>query len=371
MKKSSSGEKKGPPTLKAEAVRTVKILGSSVQQSSIEQGYVATRGLETVCTSAGDDDIKIAVYACGFEASTTEAKGTVLMKTAEDLLTYNKTEEAKMEEIVSSIAATGVKMVVTGGNLSDMALHFLDKHNMICLKISSKWELRRLCQAVNATALVRLGPPMPDEMGHARSVQQKEIGSRPVTVIDAGKDSKLATIVLRASTSSMLADLERACTDAVQAVVQASRDGRMVAGGGAVEMALAVALQRESEKVPGLEQYALSAFGKALQVIPRQLADNAGWDANRVLADLQAAHAKHHDNSDKTPCDVGVDIDLPDSGSTASNEGGTKSMKDSGVLDLLQPKLSALQLAVDAAVTILKVDQIIMSKPAGIKPPGQ
>jgi T-complex protein 1 subunit theta len=360
-------------SLNVESIRTVKILGSSVSQSALLDGYCARSGVETVQQSA--TNAKIAIFACGFEASSTEAKGTVLMKTAEDLLNYNKTEEVKMSDIVASIAAAGVNVVVTGGNVSDMALHFLDQHGLVCLKIGSKWELRRLCQAVNATALVRLGPPTPDEMGFCEHVKVQEIGGRTVTLLqrdNANSSSKLATIVLRASTMSVLNDLERAVDDGVQAVAQACKPngGLYVYGGGAFEMALSTKLQHEANQVPGLEQYAITAFGKALEVIPRTLADNAGWDATRVLADMQAAHAS---NPEGSLCDVGVDIDgLFETGDRVKGTGGTASMKDKAVVDLLSTKLSALRLAVDAATTILKIDQIIMSKPAGgPKPQGQ
>lgn len=361
---SSSGTSR-QHSLSVSSVRTVKILGAAVSQSVLVDGYVAQRGVETVRTSV--QNAKIAVYACGFEASGTEAKGTVVMKTAQDLLSYNLSEERKMEEIVAGIAATGVNVVVTGGNLSDMALHFLDRSNLLCLKVGSKWELRRLCMAVNATALVRLGAPTPDEMGTCASVGVRELASRTVTVFETAEEhGKLATIVLRASTSSVLNDLERAVDDGVQAVAQACKDGRLLYGGGAVEMALSVALQQEAEQVPGLEQYGIAAFGKALQSVPRTLAENAGWDATQVLANLQALHVTALQS--KTICDAGVDIERPSTVNSASpTDGltGTASMTEKGVMDLYSTKLSALRLAVDAAITILKIDQIIMSKPSG------
>ena len=364
----------------ADAVRIVKILGSSVQHSSIILGFVAQRGVETTLTQV-TNGAKIAVYASGIEASSTEAKGTVLMKTAEDLKAYNKTEESKMQEIIDGIAASGVNVVVTGGNVSDMALHFLNRNKLLCVKLGSKWELRRLCQAVNATALVRLGAPTPDEMGHCDSVMTKQVGGRLVTVFshanaDAAKGTKLATILLRASTLSVLNDLERAVDDGVQAVAQAvtnsnSKQGcQLVYGGGAVEMACSVLLMREAGKVPGLEQYSMEAFAKALQVIPRTLAENAGWDTTRVLADLQAAHATSQNEALASGkaiavCDSGIDIERDDSDDFSKKSGGVTSMKDKGVVDLLSTKVSALKLAVDATITILKIDQIIMSKQSG------
>jgi T-complex protein 1 subunit theta len=349
---------KDPHHLPIEAIRTCKILGAPISQSSLlPGGYVALRPVESVC-HAVTENCKVAVFACSIEASTTEAKGTVVMKTASDLLSYNVTEEQKMCDIIGSIAAAGINVIVTGGNVSDVALHYIDRNHMLLLRVGSKWELRRLCQAVHATALVRLGPPTPEEIGYCDSVQQQEMGGKPVTVFmsDTSRDqAQLATIVLRASTSTVLADLERAVDDGVQAVAQAMKDPRLVYGGGAMEMALSVLLQQEAAKTPGLSQYALAAFGKALEIIPHTLAENAGSDPTQVLANMQAAHSMHMKSND-TICDIGVDI---------ATVNGITSMKEKAVYDILSTKLSALKLAVDAVITILKIDQIIMSKPAG------
>lgn len=332
--------------LQPESIRTVKVLGGHLGQSVCIKGFVAQRGVETTKTEA--DKAKIGVFASGIEASSTEAKGTVLMKTADDLKNYNKTEEAKMEDIIQGIAESGVQVVVTGGNISDMALHFIEKFGLVALKISSKWELRRLCQATGATALVRLGAPTPDEMGYA-NVRQQAVGAKTVTVFENDEKTKIATLVLRAATNSVLNDLERAVDDGVHAVQMACKDGRLVYGGGAAEIECAVQLDQFADSHPGLEQYAIRAFAKSLECVARTLAENAGWEALQVVADLRASHV-----TGKT--DMGVDID---------QQPGVKSMKDAEIYDLMVTKKSALKLAVEAATTVLKVDQIIMSKQAG------
>ena len=262
-----------------------------MDQSEVIHGFVALRGAETTLTSVSD--AKITVYGCGIEASGTEAKGTVLMKNADDLKGYNKTEEIKMEEIIKSIADTGTKVIVSGGTVSEMAMHFIERYNMMCIKIGSKFELRRLCSAINASALVRLGPATPDEMGHSDSVKVEEIGGRPVTIFRQSSSTqngcKLATIVLRASTTNVLADLERAVDDGVHACKQVCRDGRLVPGAGATEMELAVQIKNFADSCPGLDQYAIRAFAKSLELVPKILAENAGLDASHVLAGLSAA----------------------------------------------------------------------------------
>lgn len=349
----STGKKK---SISPESIRVAKILGGRMDQSEVIHGFVALRGAESTLTSA--KDAKITVFGCGIEASGTEAKGTVLMKNADDLKGYNKSEEVKMEEIIKSIADSGTKVVVSGGTVSEMALHFIERYNMVLIKIPSKWELRRLCAATNANALVRLGPATPDEMGHADEVSVTEIGGRPVTIFRQTKNlehgCRVATLILRASTTNVLADLERAVDDGVHACKQVCKDGRLIPGAGATEMELAVQIRNYADSCPGLDQYAIRAFAKSLEFVPKILAENAGLNAAHVLAGLSAAHA----NGNVT---AGVDVE---GGLDGTSDNASGILIDNQIYDILATKASAFLLAIDAALTVLKVDQIIMSKPA-------
>lgn len=346
----------GKLVINPDAVRISKILGGRMDHSQVIHGFAALRNVETTVTSV--TNAKITVFGCGIEASGTEAKGTVLMKNADDLKGYNKSEELKMEQIIKSIADTGTKVIVSGGSVSEMAMHFIERYNMMCIKIPSKWEMRRLCSAINASALVRLGCATPDEMGYCDEVKVQEIGGRPVTIFRQSKSiadgCKLATILLRASTTNVLADLERAVDDGVHACRQVCKDGRLVPGAGATEMELAVQIRKYADSCPGLDQYAIRAFSKSLEFVPKTLAENAGLDASHILAGLSAAHANGH-------ASAGVDIEGGLDGSSGNKTG---ILLENHVNDILSTKLSAFRLAIDAALTVLKVDQIIMSKPA-------
>ena len=151
------------PRLNMDSVRIVKLRGGSVNQSTVIKGMVLPRDAEGTIKRA--ENCKVVVFGCGIEASATEAKGTVLIRSADELLNYSKSEEKKMEEIIAAIAASGVKVVIANGSISEIALHFLDKFGLMVLKIQSKFDLRRVCGALGATAVVRLGACTPEEMG--------------------------------------------------------------------------------------------------------------------------------------------------------------------------------------------------------------
>jgi T-complex protein 1 subunit theta len=189
--------------------------------------------------------------------------------------------------------------------MSDLTLHYLNRHNIAVLKVLSKFELRRLCRVVNATPLARMGPPTPEEMGYVDVFETIEIGGDRVTVLrqlidgDEGFDptskgdrTKTATIVLRGATANRLDDLERAVDDGVNVLKGLIKDGRMVPGAGAVEIELAKRVESYGAGLKGLPQHGVRRFASALECVPRILAENAmgGAEGNEVVSRLWAKH---------------------------------------------------------------------------------
>merc|ERR1719298_336644 len=221
----------------------------------------------------------------------TETKGTVLLKSAAELKAYSNSEEESLEAIIKAIADAGTKMIICGQAVGELVLHFIEKYGMMVMKCPSKFELRRICRTTGAAPLVRMEPSTAADLGYCKHVFVKEIGSTQCTIFDHELDnSKLATIVVRGSTSNIMDDVERAIDDGINVVKSMTKDARFVPGAGAVELRLADAPQQHAEAQPGLDQYAINKFGLALEVVPRTLAENAGLDATNIVAAMYAAH---------------------------------------------------------------------------------
>lgn len=189
------------------------------------------------------------------------------------------------------------------------------------------------------------------------SIEVREIGGRKVTVFNQNldEDTSVATIVVRASTENMLNDVERALDDAINSVKALCTDARLLPGAGSVELELSKQLKLYADEVKGLDQYAIRKFADAFDVVPRTLAENSGCDPTSIMHSLHASHLPPNTQT------VGFDIDTTKPGDAL----------EKGVYDLYITKVNALRLAVDAALTVLKVDQIVMSKPAGGPKPKQ
>lgn len=337
-------------------IRVQKIMGCGLLSSEIVNGMVFKRHVEGDITKVSD--AKICVLSCPLDSMATETKGTVLIKNADELVNFSKGEEDLLEAQIKSIADTGCNVIVTGGKAADMAVHFCNKYKIMVIRLMSKFELRRLCRATQATALPRITPPTPEEAGRCDTVSLAEIGDTPVVVFRQDReDNAVATIVIRGATNNIMDDIERAVDDGVNCFKALTRDGKMVSGAGAVEMELAQRLTTYGQTIPGLEQYAVKKYAEAFEIFPRTMAENAGVKATELISTLYAAHAAGEQNT-------GFDIE---------GEGITTcDSLERGILDCFLVKYWGLKFASNAASTVLRVDQIIMAKQAGgPKPPKQ
>lgn len=356
-------------------IRVVKIMGGSLEQSKVVKGMVFGREPDGSIKKA--KKAKVGVFSCPIDISQTETKGTVLLHNAKEMLEFTKGEETQLESIVKELHDSGLRVVVAGSTVGELALHYLNRYSILVIKVLSKFELRRLCRVVDATPLARLGAPMPDEMGKVDIVETLEIGGDRVTVFRQENDAtRTATLVIRGATQNHLDDIERAIDDGVNVFKAITRDARLVPGAGATEMQLIERISAFGDKTPELSQYAIKKYAEAFEVIPRTLAESAGLDATEVLATLYAAHHDSSDDSDSDDEENEDDDDEPEwtMGVDIENEDGTGTLdaKDEGILDLLVCKQWAIRLATEAARTVLSVDQIIVARQAGgPKPPGQ
>jgi T-complex protein 1 subunit theta len=196
---------------------------------------------------------------------------------------------------------------------------------------------------------LKLSRPSPEDLGYVDSISVEEIGGVTVTIArnEEGGNS-ISTVVLRGSTDSILDDLERAVDDGVNTYKAMCRDSRIVPGAAATEIELAQRLKEYANAEIGLDKYAITKYAESFEFVPKTLADNAGLNAMEIIAALYTGHGSGNTK-------LGIDLE----------EGACKDVSETKVWDLFATKLFALKYASDAACTVLRVDQIIMAKPAG------
>ena len=275
---------------------------------------------------------------------------------AEWQIIYNKLE---------AIYKTGAKVVLSKLPIGDLATQLVtplpccmclnDKYtndyetryfadrDIFCAGRVASDDMDRVCQATGAATQSTCTDIQDRHLGTCGAFEERQIGGERFNIFSECPAAKTCTLVLRGGAEQFIAEVERSLHDAIMIVKRALRNTTIVAGGGATEMELSSHLHGFADRnVPHKQQAVVKAFAKALEVIPRQLCDNAGFDATDILNRLRVEHRKSN-------VWAGVDFD---------NEG----VRDNMAAFVWEPtlvKVNAIQAAVEAACLILSVDETI------------
>lgn len=325
-------------------VRVAKALGGSVSDSFVVEGFAIPR--EVVGTIRKMEKVKLALFQTSFDFAETDTKMNTVFTSGTEIEKFSISEETRMNELVKSIADKGVNVVVCQSKFTEIGVHFLEKHGIMCVQLPSNWDIKRLARATKATPLLRIGAPTDDEIGVCDSVEVREIGSTPIVVFKRG--GFLSTIIIRGATPNLIDDVERSINDGINTFRILTEYPEIIPGAGASEMELSARLIKFAEKSPGMNQYGIRKFGESLEVIPRTIAENSGIRISDFMAKIRAAH-----NSG----DVNAGVDVVEMGLCNA----TKKQ----IFDVAHVKEWGLKFAVEVACTLLRVDHICMSKPAG------
>ena len=262
----------------------------------------------------------------------------VSIDSPDQLQSFLDQEEKQLRSKVDAIVDSGADVVFCQKGIDDLAQHYLAKEGVLAMRRVKSSDISFLRNVLGGSVVSDLDSLTADDLGYG-TVSRDEADE---LFYVEGDDSHGVTLLLRGSTDHVVDELERGVSDALDVVSTTVSDGRVVAGGGAIEVELASRLREYADSVTGREQLAIEAFADSLELVPRVLAENAGLDAIDTLVDLRAAH----ESGDQT---AGLNV----------FSGEVEDTYEGGVVEPAHSKEQALSSATEAANLVLKIDDII------------
>ena len=336
-------------------IQTVKKTGSSMDETELVKGLIIDKEPVHSAMPKSIKNPKIALIDAAFEVKKTEIDAKIQITDPSKLNDFLLEEENMLRRMVEKVKEVGANVVFCQKGIDDLAQHFLAKEGIYAARRVKKSDMEKLAASTGANIINKISELDKSDLGAAGLVEVKKVGDNDMTYVSDLKDAKSVTILIRGGTKHVVDEIERSLIDAWSVVKVAIEDGMMVTGGGSTAVEIAMQLRSYAQSVGGREQIAIDAFASAMESIPTTLAENAGLDPIDILIEMRKQHKAGNKYAGLNPF-----------------SGKVEDMFALNVIEPYRIGKQAINSATDAAVMILRIDDVIASRsmPAPAGPPG-
>jgi T-complex protein 1 subunit eta len=271
---------------------------------------------------------------------------------------YQSIVDAEWQVIYDKLDAcvqSGAKIILSKLPIGDLATQYFADRGLFCAGRVFDADLKRVAKATGGTVQTSISGLTLEVMGTCGLFEERRVGDERFNVFTECPAKLTSTIILRGGTEQFIAESERSVHDALMVVKRSLESGAVVAGGGAIEMEVSRYLRDHALTIEGKGQLIIAAYAKALEIIPRQLCDNAGFDSTDILSALRRKHTQDADGKW-----YGVEV----------INGGICDTFEAGVWEPSANKVNSFEAATEAACVILSIDETVVA-PASQDPNAQ
>ncbi|KAI8106287.1 hypothetical protein M9435_000833 [Picochlorum sp. BPE23] len=341
------------------AINVLKAQGRNMRESRVLDGYALNLGRAAQGMPKHVSNVKIACLDMNLQKARMAMGVQVLVTDPAELEKIRQRESDITRERIQKILDAGANVILTTKGIDDMCLKYFVEAGAIACRRVARDDMRRIARMTGATIVSTLADDEGNEsfdsecLGSAEEVYEDSISDNDMILIRAHStaEARAATVLLRGANDYLLDEVDRSLHDAFCIVKRVLESGKVVPGGGAVECALSVHLENYATTLESREQLAIAEFADALLVIPKTLAVNAAKDAIELVAKLRAYHhaAQEAGQGKEHLADYGLDL----------INGVVRNNVEAGVLEPMLSKVKMIQFATEAAITILRIDDLI------------
>lgn len=343
------------------SINVLKAHGKSALETQLIDGFAmnctrASQAMPQTVTNA-----KIACLDFNLQRHRMAMGVSIVVNDPNEIEKIRQREADITKERIQKIMDAGANVILTTGGIDDLCMKYFVEANVLGVRRVTKEDLKRIAKATGGNVVLTLADMEGEEsfdasnLGEAELVTEERVGDGELIFIKGCKTRRATTVVLRGANDNMLDEMDRSMHDSFMVVKRMLESNQLVAGGGAVEAALSIYLENFATTLGSREQLAIAEFADALLVIPKTLAVNAAKDAPELISQLRAFHnTSQMSSNDKK--------ELKFSGLNLQN-GTIRDNLAAGVVEPAISKIKSLRFATEAAITIIRIDDMIKLNP--------
>jgi len=318
--------------------------GGKLEDSTLIKGVIVDKTMSHSQMPKELNDVKLAILTCPFEPPKPKTKHNLNVGSVEDYEALHAYEKKVFIDMITKIKDSGANLAICQWGFDDEANHLCLQNDLPAVRWVGGPEIELIAIATGGRIVPRFSELTADKLGSAGRVREIGFGTTKdrMLVIEDCHNTRAVTMFLRGSNVMIVQEAKRSIWDAMCVIRNLVKDSRIVYGGGSNEIACAIAVNEEADKIANIEQYAMRAFADALESVPMALAENSGLHPFKTLADVKSRQIKENNPR--------LGIDCMDTGDS--------DMKAQHVIETLIGKKQQIMLATQLVRMILKIDDV-------------
>lgn len=341
-------EENGKIKIPIDDIKIEKREGGALTDTELIYGIVLDKEIVHHRMPRKVEDAKIALISYALELEKSEFADVHILAAKQSIDALLRWEKEKLQEMAQKIINTGANVVICQKGIDDIVQHYLATHGILAVRRVKKSDMEKIARATGAKIIQNEDFLDPSVLGYAKIVEERKVGDETMIFIRGAKNPKSVSILIRGGSKLIVEEAERNLKDMLYSIRNVIIEPKILPAGGAPEMALAVKLREYAEsQLTGRQSLVVKAFADALEIIPSTLIETAGLDP---IEDLNKLRTYHKQNKHT----YGVDV----------LNGKLDDMAALGIFDPYIVKKNALASAVEAAIMLLRIDDIIAAKEA-------
>lgn len=319
--------------------------GGSLVDTELIKGVLIDKELSHPQMDKKISNAKIAIVTCPFEPPKPKTKYNLNITSAEDYKNLAAREQAYFVDMVNRVKESGADLVLCQWGFDDEANHLLLQNGLRAVRWVNGQDIELLALATGARIIPRFEELHPQKLGFAGIVEELSFGttSNNMLVVKDLSQMKAVSILVRGGSKTIIDEAHRSIHDALCVIRNLVREPRVIVGGGAAELSSSIFIKAKADENASVEQYAMRAYGDALEQICVILAENSGLDPIQSLSEARSRQIEEKSHRYGIAC----------------LEGRVDDMRKLEVFETLASKKHQIQIATQLVKMILKIDDLI------------
>ena len=333
----------GGDDLERMVVKRLQIREGNVMDSSLVNGLMLLKSRVDATSPENSDGGVVAIIDGGLEHAKLETDASIEVSSLGIMQEFHERSRENMQKQVMHLSSLGVDLLVVRDGIDDEAISLMTKAGIVAYRRFERSDMDLLSRITGARPARSVSALGDEDLGTYSKRGEERISDVKHTLIEG--DGGGMTLVVRGSSSAVREEAIRIFDDAIGVAHRLNSRPGVLPGGGAIQSHLARHLRSFSQTLSGREQLAIEAYASALESIPRILAENAGRDPVEVILSLSA---------DQRESGAWIGFDL--------QSGKNCDMGEMGVLDTEFVVKHALSGATEAAIGVLRIDDVLWAR---------